>query len=243
MGRTNGHPQLTTTAYAILGVLAIKPRTAYELAREMRHCFEYFWPRDDVRVYQEAKTLAALGLIRSQREMIGRRPRTTHSILPAGRRALKRWLAAPSRSISLEFEGLVKIYLARFGTLDQLRSTIAGARDDAAFMLQVATNVREVYRTNCAPFQDEYVHVWAFIYLFLSGWFRYQYDWASHALGEIDSWTDLSPEGKRERAMELFDERVPAAWLKPDLPAVSEGVPAMPGQWRRRAEAGGRRDG
>jgi DNA-binding PadR family transcriptional regulator len=230
--------QLTTTAYAILGVLAIKPRSAYELAAEMRHCFEYFWPRDDVRVYQEAKALAASGLVRSKRELIGRRPRTAYSILPAGRRALKAWLAAPSRSISLEFEGLVKIYLARFGTLEQLRATVAQARDDAEFMLRVATNVREVYRTNCAPFQDEYVHVWAFVYMFLAGWFRHQHDWATAVLAEIDSWTDLSPERKRSRAMELFDERVPATWLEPELPPPARGVPAMPGQWRRRVGGG-----
>ena len=49
--------KLTTTQHAILGVLAIAPRTAYELAIEMRHCFEYFWPRDDARIYADAKRL------------------------------------------------------------------------------------------------------------------------------------------------------------------------------------------
>ena len=52
--------KLTTTQHAILGVLAIAPRSAYELALEMRHCFEYFWPRDDARIYAEAKTLEHL---------------------------------------------------------------------------------------------------------------------------------------------------------------------------------------
>ncbi|HEX6511169.1 MAG TPA: PadR family transcriptional regulator, partial [Chloroflexota bacterium] len=156
--------ELTTTAHAILGVLAIKPRTAYELAVEMRHCFEYFWPRDDVRVYSDARVLAGRGLAMAERIMVGRRPRTTYSITPAGRRVLRGWLARPSRPVALEFEGLVKVYLARFGTLDQLRTTIRHVQSDAAYMLQVATNVRQVYIEGCAPFQDEYIHVWAFVY-------------------------------------------------------------------------------
>src|SRR5260370_15699919 len=87
---------LTTTAYAILGVLAIKSRTAYELAVEMRHCFEYFWARDDARVYRDAKYLAARGLVTSERQMIGKRPRTTYSITEEGRTDLSRWPANTS---------------------------------------------------------------------------------------------------------------------------------------------------
>ena len=229
--------RLTTTQHAILGVLAIAPRTAYELAMEMRHCFEYFWPRDDARVYADAKGLAELGLVTSERTLIRRRGRTTYAITPAGRRALRRWLAQPSRSVALEFEGLIKIYLARFGTLEQVRATVSQARQDAEFMLQVATNVREVYVTNCAPFQDEYMHVWVFVYDFLSGWFRFLHDWSNRTLAEIDSWTDLKPAEKRERTLHLFQQKVPDRTKVPDMMGFVDGVPAMPGMWRERRPA------
>ena len=226
--------KLTTTQFAILGVLAIKPRTAYELSIEMRHCFEFFWPRDDARVYADAKGLAELGLARSEQTLIRRRSRTTYAITPVGRRVLRRWLAAPSRSVALEFEGLIKVYLARFGTLEQLRATVGQVSRDAEFMLQVATNVREVYLMDCAPFQDEYMHVWVFVYDFLSGWFRYLHDWAQRTAAEIDGWTDLKPAEKRERATLLFREKIPDRTMVPDLTAIVDGVPAMPGMWRER---------
>src|SRR5262249_22633354 len=101
---------ITTTGYAILGVLAIKPRTAYELAAETRHCFEPFWPRADARVYADAKALAAGGFAIERKTAVGKRSRTTYSISAKGRRALARWLDAPSRTFSLEFEGLIKVY-------------------------------------------------------------------------------------------------------------------------------------
>jgi DNA-binding PadR family transcriptional regulator len=227
-------PRLTTTAYAILGVLAIQPRTAYELATEMRHCFEYFWPRDDVRVYADAKALAAAGLARSERTMIGRRPRTTYAITPRGRAALRRWLRQPSRPVALEFEGLVKVYLARFGTLATLRATVEQVGRDAEYMLQVATNVRHVYLEGCAPFQDEYVHVWSFVYDFLSSWFQMLAAWARRTVDELAEWEDLAPDDKRRRALELFERKRPFPGMRPDMEAAVDGVPAIPGMWRRR---------
>ena len=226
---------LNTTSYAILGVLAIKPRTAYELAVEMRHCFEYFWPRDDVRVYSDAKLLVTRGLATSERFLVGRRPRTTYAIAPAGRRALKKWLRASSRPVGVEFEGLIKVYVARFGTLGDLRATVAQVARDADYMLQVATNVRGVYLQQCAPFQQDYVHVWFFVYDFLSSWFRLLRDWAARTEAELAGWRDLKPADKRERALELFERKNVEPELPADLGRLLDGVPALPGYWRKRA--------
>src|SRR5437763_8964674 len=159
---------LNTTCCAILGVLALKPRTAYELAAEMQHCFEYFWPRADARVYDEAARLAKRGLVSVQKQYLGKRPRTAYSITPAGQQALEDWLTSPSQPISLEFEGLLKVYLARFGSRDQLLVTLDRTLVDAQDMLRVASFVRQVYLDCQAPFQDEQMHIWAFIYDFLT---------------------------------------------------------------------------
>jgi PadR family transcriptional regulator AphA len=224
---------LNTTCYAILGILALKPRTAYELAAEMQHCFEYFWPRADPRVYDEAKRLAARGLASVSREHVGKRPRTTYAITAAGQRALEEWLAEPSQQpVSLEFEGLLKVFLARFGTREQLLSTLDRTRSDAEDMLRVATVVRQVYLDCQAPFEDEQVHVWVFIYDFLTDYMHMVQRWALRTLAEVESWSDLSPAGKRERALALFERKRPASWL-PDL--VETGSPRLlPGQWRQR---------
>src|SRR5260370_29555811 len=187
---------LTTTAYAILGVLAIKPRTAYELALEMRHCFEYFWPRDDARVYRDAKTLAAEDLVKAHKVFIGKRPRTTYSITAQGRKALEQWLASPSQPATLEFEGLIKVFLARFGTLDQLLATVQQVQADAEYRLRVATNVRQIYLEGCAPFQDEFVHVWAFVYDFQFSNFQMLHAWATRTIAELKPGRPLSAEGK-----------------------------------------------
>jgi DNA-binding PadR family transcriptional regulator len=220
---------LTTTCYAILGILALKPRTAYELAAEMQHCFEYFWPRADARVYEDAARLAKAGLVSVNKEHLGKRPRTTYAITAAGQHALEEWLAKPSQPISLEFEGLLKVYLARFGSRDQLLATLQATAVDAQDMLRVATFVRQVYLQCQAPFQDEQMHIWAFIFDFLTDYMRLVQSWAERTRREVESWRDLSPEGKRDRAMALFERKRPSEWL------TQEQSPLMPGRWRRRA--------
>lgn len=217
-------PPITTTGYAILGVLAIKERTAYELAAEMRHCFEYFWRRDDKRVYDDVRRLANAGLATGHVRHIGRRPQTTYRITPAGHAALRQWLGQPAAPVALDFQALIKVYLARFGTTDQLRDTINTVAADAEFMLAVATNVRQIYLEGCAPFQDEYVHTWAFVYDFLTSYFTLLRDWADRTKATIDTWADLDPAGKRDQALALFAAKRPTA--------AEPAANALPGQWQ-----------
>jgi PadR family transcriptional regulator AphA len=216
-------PRITTTGYAILGVLAIKSRTAYELAAEMRHCFEYFWRRDDKRVYDDARRLADAGLARAHVRHNGRRPQTTFAITPAGRAALQQWLGQPTLPVALDFQALIKVYLARFGTRDQLLATIGEVASDAEFMLAVATNVREIYLAGCAPFQDEYVHTWAFVYDFLTSYFTLLRDWADRTRATVEQWADLDPDGKRDQALALFESKRPTP--------AERTADAMPGRW------------
>lgn len=225
---------LTSTAYAILGLLALRPWTAYELAAEMQHCFEYFWPRADARVYEEVKGLASAGLATARTERIGRRPRTTYSITPAGRAALEAWLSRPPEAIALDFEALLKVYLARFGTRENLLATLEQTHADAAFMLRVARTVRQAYLEGCAPLQDDYVHVWVFIYDFLVDYFDLVHRWAGRTRATVEEWADLSPDGKRERALHLFEEKRPPLASGAETP--DPAVQALPGQWARRRQ-------
>lgn len=128
--------QLTTTSYAILGLLAIKPWTTYELAKQMEVSLRNFWPRAESKLYEEPKKLVAHGYARVTHDAVGRRPRAVYTITPKGRRALRRWLGEPAAMHSLEFEALVKVFFAEQGTRDQLRRTLerilAGARQQVA---------------------------------------------------------------------------------------------------------------
>ena len=46
---------LTTTSYAILGLLSLRPWTTYELAQQMQRALGQFWPRAESKLYEEPK--------------------------------------------------------------------------------------------------------------------------------------------------------------------------------------------
>lgn len=121
-------PALTTTSYAILGLLAVKPWTTYELAQQMRRALGQFWPRAESKFYEEPKKLVAHGLARATKEATGKRPRTVYSITAEGRRAMATWVPAPAAGPVLEFEALVKLFYAEHGTKQDVLATLDGVR-------------------------------------------------------------------------------------------------------------------
>ena len=46
-------PSLTTTSYAVLGLLCVQPWTAYDLAQQMTRSTSFVWPRATSGLYNE----------------------------------------------------------------------------------------------------------------------------------------------------------------------------------------------
>ena len=119
---------LTTTTYGVLGLIAVRPYSTYELAKAMGLSVGRVWPRAESKLFEEPKKLVEHGYAKAREEKIGRRPRTVYSITGAGRRALAAWLAEPGDGPALEFEGLVKLMFAEHGNRTDALHTIARAR-------------------------------------------------------------------------------------------------------------------
>jgi PadR family transcriptional regulator, regulatory protein AphA len=119
---------LTPTSYAILGLLAIKPWTTYELAKQMDKTLNRFWPRARSKLYEEPKKLVAQGLASAEPGSHGLRPRTIYSITPRGRQALTAWLATESSEPVFESEHLLKVFYAENGSTEDLLATLHSLR-------------------------------------------------------------------------------------------------------------------
>ena len=116
----------TTTSYAVLGLLSVRRSwTTYELAKQVQRSLKWFWPRAERKLYDEPKALVAEGLATARQEYTGQRPKTVYEITDEGREALRDWLAQPSAPPATEFEGLLKVFFADAGSLEQLDATLA----------------------------------------------------------------------------------------------------------------------
>jgi len=128
-----------TTTFALLGQLAIRSWSAYELTQQMqRATVRWVWPRAESRIYGQLKRLAELGYASAESDPNGRRRRTVYTITSAGRSALREWLHADDAAAwRLEDELLLRVSLADHGDLDSLTRTIERAQRDVMTRLEV----------------------------------------------------------------------------------------------------------
>lgn len=142
----------STTSFALLGLLSLRPWTTYELAKQVKRSLNWFWPRAERRLYEEPKRLVADGLATATREHTGRRPRTVYGITDQGRQALHSWLDEPPAPRSSEFEGMLKVFFADAGTLEQLGATLDAVEAEAADRLRALGAMMEQGLSAAAPF-------------------------------------------------------------------------------------------
>ena len=180
---------LTTTSYAILGLLAVRPWTTYELAQQMGRAMGSFWPRAESKIYEEPKKLVAHGLASATSEKVGNRPRTVYSITPAGREALAAWVPSPGAGPSLEFEQLIKVFFAEHGTRDDLLATLRSIHQSTDERAAVGAAICRGYLDGQGPFPERLP------WLILTGQYLQSMTdmtraWAEWAIAAVEQWPD-----------------------------------------------------
>jgi DNA-binding PadR family transcriptional regulator len=188
MSSARGEP-LTTTSYAILGMLAIRPWTAYDLAQQTNRSLDRIWPKARSHLFNEPKKLVALGLATATQEMVGRRPRTRYAITPAGRDALRAWLAEPGAGPVLEFEELLKLFFADHGSRAEALASVRRIAAWAAEQNAVHAEVARSYLAGTGPFPER-AAVLAIVGRFIADFADMVERWSERAEATIAGWPD-----------------------------------------------------
>lgn len=194
--------QLTTTSYAVLAQVAVRPWSTYELAQQRVRYFRYVWPRAESAIYREANRLSAMGLIEGRKEYTGKRARTIYSITDDGKQALREWLGTPISPFSMDFEAMLRVFVAPLGTKDELIGTIKQVHADSEEMLRFAGEVKQEFIDGINVTQDQ-AYIRALAVDFFISLLNTVEAWAERTLAEIETWVDLMPsEEKNKRGLE-----------------------------------------
>jgi len=180
---------LNTTSYAMLGMLAVRSWTTYELAKQMGRGLGRLWPRARSNLFNEPKKLVAHGLAVAAEEHTGRRARTVYTITAAGRDALRAWLATPGQGPVLEFELMLKIFFADHGSRADALASVEHVRSWARERKAENTAIARGYVAGTGPFPERAA------VLALTGRFLTDFDdmvgaWADWAHTVIADWPD-----------------------------------------------------
>lgn len=180
-------PRLTTTSYVILGHLALRDWSTYELAQQMKRSTRHYWPRAESKIYEEPKKLVAHGLATSRREYTGRRRRTIYRITPEGVEALRRWLDEPGQAPVVEFEGLVKVLFAEQGTKEQALGTIRAIQEQAVRTRAEHVALAADLARGGGPFPDR-LHVNELVFNYMWEQTAMVIRWATWAEARVAGW-------------------------------------------------------
>ncbi len=91
---------LTPSSYAVLGLLARRPSSGYELGTRAAASIDNFWPLTRTHIYGELAKLEALGYVvgvEVTQELLP--DKRVYSVTPEGARALDAWLDNPDPGV------------------------------------------------------------------------------------------------------------------------------------------------
>jgi PadR family transcriptional regulator, regulatory protein AphA len=197
--------RLSTTSIAILGLLALRPWSAYELTQQIHRGLRYLRPASERHLYAEPKRLAAAGLVRIRREAVGRRSRTVYEITPAGRDALRRQMATPPAPPQLEFEALLRLVFADQGSKQDLLAALDTTSRQVEQLLHDGIQQVRGYQADSGPFPQR-LHLIMLFARFYADFLLLLRDWVALARREVASWPTTSDLGLTDGTRRILED-------------------------------------
>jgi PadR family transcriptional regulator, regulatory protein AphA len=102
----------TSATWAVLGLIALKPRSGYDIKRIVDSSIRHFWAASPGQIYPELRRLEQEGWISGENEPRGGRPRRVYRITATGTAALQGWLAGRETRMELRDESLLRLFFA-----------------------------------------------------------------------------------------------------------------------------------
>jgi DNA-binding PadR family transcriptional regulator len=137
--------------FGLLGTLAVRSWTGYELTQQVRRSLRFVWPSSEGHLYREQKRLVALGWATVEEEPAGRRTRNRISITDAGREALAQWLATAPQEPHFQVEGVLRTFFGDHGERDDLVASMQATADLARSMLEEMLGFVDEYLSDGGP--------------------------------------------------------------------------------------------
>lgn len=137
--------------FGLLGMLAVRSWTGYELTQQVRRSLRFVWPSSEGHLYREQKRLVDLGWASVEEEPAGERTRNRYTITDAGRKALVEWLATEPEEPHFQVEGVLRTFFGDQGTPEQLVTSMQASAEMARSMLSEMLGFVEEYLEEGGP--------------------------------------------------------------------------------------------
>jgi PadR family transcriptional regulator AphA len=193
---------MTTSSYAVLALLDLKPWTGYELTTQAQRSLRYAWPKSERLLYSEPKKLVELGYAATHKEVTGNRTRNVYEITDEGRHVLSEWTGSRTQPPRIEIEALLRLLFADQGTTEDLLGALDEFKADIGEHHGAIVELMASYLDGGHPFPER-THLSVLFATFQIEMFKSIERWIDFARSEIDEWPTTEKLGMTRRTEEL----------------------------------------
>ncbi|MFL5959041.1 MAG: PadR family transcriptional regulator [Gaiellaceae bacterium] len=118
----------TAVTPVVLGLLALGPRSGYDIKGAVDRSTRFFWAASYGQIYPELRRLEDEGLIVGEHAPNGKRSRRVYELTDAGRSALEAWLLGSSVTIEYRDESLLRLFFADALPREQALNLLEGRK-------------------------------------------------------------------------------------------------------------------
>ena len=141
----------STLGFALLGLLARRERTGYELSQLLREPIGFFWHARHSQIYPELARLEKAGLVRHTLVRQTERPdKKRYRIAAPGRRALREWVTSPLAATPIRDELTLRTFSIWLADRSKARAMLVAELERHEALLrrhdEVEAAVRKVLR-------------------------------------------------------------------------------------------------
>ena len=122
--------------WAVLGLLAQRPRSGYEIKQAVDRTIRHFWAASYGQIYPELRQMEAAGWIQGADDSRGARSRRVYTITAAGQREMRGWLYGRETHIQLRDESLLRLFFADMLPSEHALGLLAARREGYRGMLE-----------------------------------------------------------------------------------------------------------
>jgi PadR family transcriptional regulator AphA len=189
---------MTTSSYAVLALLDLKPWTGYELTTQAQRSLRYAWPKSERLLYSEPKKLVELGYAATHKEVTGNRTRNVYEITDEGRHVLSEWTGSRTQPPRIEIEALLRLLFADQGTTEDLLGALDEFKADIGEHHGAIVELMASYLDGGHPFPER-THLSVLFATFQIEMFKSIERWIEFARTEVDQWPTTESLGMTER--------------------------------------------
>lgn len=146
-------PAPSPATFGLLGLLATRPWTGYQLTQQVRRSLRFVWPASEGHLYREQNHLVTLGWATVTEEPVGRRTRKLYEITEQGRDALAHWLTTEPEEPHLQIEGVLRAFYCDRGSAEDLANTADVTAAAARAMVAELSSIAEEYLQPSGPME------------------------------------------------------------------------------------------